>query len=329
MKVFITGANGFIGTLLTEKLLSTGHEVTAILRRPDVAAEFRKMGVTTVQGDISDAGRLRDAMNGCEWVFHLAAHAKPTSDDPQLPFRTNVTGTTNVLEAALGAGVKRIVITSTAGTMSYSRDGKAVDEETPRTVEYHTEYERTKAESEKIAKSFSTKLDVVIVNPSRVFGPGKLSKSNSITTIMKLYRKGLWRIIPGDGSTIGNYAFIDDVVNGHILAALHGRSGERYILGGENLSFNELFEHLGRATGSKRAMMKISNSGLKRIAGIVNVVSSVFGKQPVISSVWIDKYLNHWTLSSDKAIRELSYVITPFSVAAERTMVWLKNSRQA
>lgn len=324
MKVFLTGASGFIGTHLTSVLAREGNEVTALVRNPKVAVNFSKE-IKILRGDIFEKDTMKAGMEGCDWVFHLAAYAQPTSADRELPYRTNVEGTRNVIDAAITCGVKKLVFTSTGGTMGFSRNGLPVNEETNRNLDYHTEYERTKSAAEALAISASSSLtEIVIVNPTRVFGPGKLSKSNSVTRIMKLYGSGLWRIIPGDGTAIGNYAFIGDVVKGHILAARYGKGGERYILGGENVSFEKLFEELGRAYGRKRRMIRLSEQALRKTAKLTGIAGSVIGKPALISDTWIEKYLQNWILSSDKAVKDLSYRITPFEEAVDLTVQWIR-----
>jgi farnesol dehydrogenase len=327
MKVFLTGASGYIGSSLASRLISEGHELSILLRDPvSVSSSIRKNS-KILQGDIFNVEKLKSGTEGCDWVFHLAAYAKPTSLDKSLPYRTNVEGTRNILEASITSGVKKIVYTSTGGTMGWSCDGQPVSEETNKDIEYHTEYERTKSEAEKIAISVSSpSTEIVIVNPTRVFGPGKLSKSNSVTRIMKLYGMGLWRIIPGDGNSIGNYSFINDIVSGHIFAAEHGKGGERYILGGENISFSEFFEALGEAFNRKRKMIRMKSERLKKVAQLSGKVASVIGKPPVISEQWIDKYLQNWILSSDKAMKQICYRITPFEEAVDITVGWIKTS---
>lgn len=328
MKVFVTGASGYIGSHLVRELSAEGHDVTVLVRDIKAFRGSGNDGMKIIKGDISDPDSLKFGMEGCNWVFHLAAYAKPTSTDRNLPYRVNVEGTINVLRAADATGVKRVVVTSTGGTMGCSLDGKPVDEQTISTTDYHTDYERTKAEAEKIAMAASTnERQVIVVNPTRVFGPGKLSKSNAITRIMKLYCNGLWRIIPGDGSSIGNYSFIRDVVKGHILAAKYGKGGERYILGGENVSFGNLFETLGKVNGTKRKMITTTERSLKNIARITGAISGIVGKPPLISDSWIEKYLQNWILSSEKAIRGLSYTITPFEDALGITVRWIKSGR--
>jgi len=236
----------------------------------------------------------------------------------------NIDGTVNVFEAALESGVRKVVFTSTGGTLSYSHDGMPVDEETNKNPELHTLYEKTKAEAEKIAVDYTAKgLDVVIVNPTRVYGPGRLSESNSVTRIIKLYMSGLWRINPGDGTSIGNYVYVDDVAEGHILAARHGRGGERYILGGENHSFNCLFDTIGAAAGKKRILVRLPAGLMKAIVKMITFFSGLFRVSPPITRDFLDKYLRDWIMSSDKAVRELGYRITPLSEGVKKTIEWL------
>ncbi|HEX2922226.1 MAG TPA: NAD-dependent epimerase/dehydratase family protein [Bacteroidales bacterium] len=325
MKAFVTGANGFIGARLVKKLVNEGYEVNVLLRNTAVFRDFTYGGIRIIYGDLFASNELKTGMEGCDYVFHLAAYAKPSSRDPSLPYKINVEGTANVLNAARQAGVSKIIVTSTAGTMSYSRDGSLVSETTNINPAYHTDYEKTKAESEKQCSEMAREgMDIVIVNPSRVFGPGKLTKSNSITRIMMLYGKGLWRIVPGNGEAVGNYAYINDVIDGYLRAAKHGRSGERYILGGENISFNNLFDALGHSFGKKRIMLKLSSSGMKRIAQGTGFFLKLAGRPSLITPDWIDKYLMNWSLSCNKAVAELSYSITPFNEAIDETVRWLK-----
>ena len=325
MKVFVTGGTGFIGARLTEKLIESDHEVTLLARNPSMVPYAGNEKVTILKGDLSDRDLLKKGMKSCDWVFHMAAYAKPSYKDPSVVTGINVDGTVNVFEAALESGVRKVVFTSTAGTMSYSHDGMPVDEETNKNPELHTLYEKTKAEAEKIAVDYTAKgLDVVIVTPTRVYGPGRLSESNSVTRIIKLYMSGLWRINPGDGSSTGNYVYVDDVAEGHILAARHGRGGERYILGGENHSFSRLFDTIGTAAGKKRILVKLPAGLMKAIVKIITFFSGIFRISPPITRDFLDKYLRDWIMSSDKAVRELGYRITPLSEGVSKTIEWLK-----
>jgi nucleoside-diphosphate-sugar epimerase len=328
MKVFITGGTGFIGTRLIEKLVKGNHDVTLLARNPSGTSFTGNDKVALIKGDIFDKSVLLEGMKDCEWVFHMAAYTKPWSKDPSEVFRTNVTGAVNVFEAALECKVRKVVFTSTAGTMSYSHDGRPVDESANPAPEHHTLYDKTKAEAEKIAVGYSKKgMDIVIVNPTRVFGPGKIAGSNSLTKIIRSYFSGLWRIIPGNGKSVGNYVFIDDVVEGHILAAKYGRSGERYILGGENHSFRDMFDIIGESAGKKRIMVTLPLGMLKGIIKLVMFYSKITGKPPAITMDWFDKYMKDWIMSSEKAMKELGYKVTPFNTGVSKTIQWLKSKQ--
>jgi len=268
-------------------------------------------------------------MHDCDGVFHLAAHAKPYNRNPEISFVVNVEGTQNILEAALIMGIKKVVFTSSAATIEPSHSIPS-DEDTARTTPYFNEYESSKAKAEELAVQYSKKgLDVIIVNPSRLYGPGLLSQSNSVTKMISGYCNGKWRIIPGDGNRIGNYVFIDDVVNGHILAMNNGKSGEKYILGGDNVSFNEFFKHLELATSTKRLMIKLPVPIMIGTAGMMVLGAKISGRDALITPPWIRKYLHDWELSSEKAIKERSYKITPLEIGMQRTILWLKKTNNA
>ena len=324
MRVFITGGSGFIGQRLAEKLLAGNNEVVLLLRDPERGRKLMYAGCQVVTGDILNKPALIEGMRSCDLVFHLAAYTRPWSKDPEIPYKINVAGTVNILETAVMTGVPKVVVTSTAGTMSFSRDGKPVNESTNPNPEFHTSYERTKAEAEKICVDYSRKgLDVVIVNPTRVYGPGELTKGNSLTRIIKLYRKGLWRILPGNGNSVGNYVYIDNVVSGHIMAASKGLSGERYILGGENLSYKDLFRIIGEESGRVRRLVRFPLPILKATLRGSKIFADISGLQPLLTREWLDKYLKNWIMSSDKAKEHLGYDVIPFRAGVAETFKWI------
>jgi farnesol dehydrogenase len=328
MKYFMTGITGFIGSNLARQLATDGHQVNALIRSkiPDDLRDLK--GISFFNGDHFDLPVLYDAMKGCQVAFHLAALAKPWSKDPLEFQRINVQGAVNVFDAALRAGVGKVVFTSSAATMSPSYGNEPTDENTRRTIPLFNEYEITKTEAENLAGEYCRKgLPVVIVNPSRVFGPGPLNTSNSTTKMIAGYVRGNWRIIPGDGQKIGNYVFIDDVVHGHLLAAQKGRAGERYILGGDNLSFDEFFLKIGKVTGRRRSMVHLPLIIMKTGARIMEAQNKLTGIPPLITVSWVKKFLNHWSLSSGKAEKELGYSITPFETGVRKTLEWLDNQQ--
>jgi len=326
MNCFLTGATGFIGTGLAERLSAEGHSVRCLVRSPDTFRILSRLpGLSPVLGDLDNISALEEGLGGCDTVFHLAAYAKPWSKDKSLPRRVNVTGTENMLMASLKQGVRRFVFTSSAAVIGPSPGVVPIGEDYPRSVPFFNEYEETKAEAEELVRSYNRDgLETLIVNPTRVYGPGTLSESNSVTKMIKLYCLGKWHIIPGDGKCIGNYVLVDDVVNGHILAALMGHPGQRYALGGDNLTFDQFFETLTEVTGKRPWLLHLPVRLMITVAKTMEWQASVTGIPPLITAPWVKKYLTHWSLSSDKAIRELGYGLTPFREGVKITLEWLK-----
>ena len=321
-KIFVTGSTGFIGSALVEKLLEQGFRVRALKR--NVPTEDRQ-NLEYISGDITDRETLRTGMFGCSSVFHLAAYAKNWSADPEIYTQVNIEGTKNVFAIAKELNIERIVWTSTVVTFGPTPPGIVGDETMPRqSSHYFTEYERTKTMMEHEAISWiANGLPLVMVNPTRVFGPGLQSESNAVTKLMDRYRYGSFPFLLNRGRNIGNYAFIDDVVEGHILAMERGRIGERYILGGENVSLKELFQTADWIDGKKRFQMKIFWLAPMLVAHCMQLQAKCFGISPSFTPGWIRTFLADWAFSSEKAERELGYTITPFEEALRRTCVWL------
>jgi len=325
MNCFLTGYKGFIGSRLVEELSAGGHSVRCLVRSPDRFSKLSGLpGVTPVIGDLDAVNVIEAAARGCDTVFHMAAFAKPWSKDKSLPYRVNVTGTENVLRAAARAGVRRFVFTSSAAVIGPSPGVDPIDEEFSRTVPFFNEYEENKAVAEGIVRSFNRDgMECVIVNPPRVYGPGPVNESNAVTKMIRLYALGKWRIIPGDGTCVGNYVLVDDVVRGHILAAQKGKAGHRYILGGENLTFDRFFEVLAELTGRHRRMVRLPVGLMTAGAKIMEWQASVTGIPPMITAPWVKKYLNHWSLSNHNAMEDLGYNPASFKVGAGITLRWL------
>jgi len=239
--ILVTGSTGFLGRRLATSLAEEGNLVHALYRTDEKIRGWKHDNIRFFKGTLGDKNSIGQAMEGCRQVYHLAAFAAPWVRNPRVIYNENVGGTENILESARRLGVKKLVYTSTAGVFGPS-NGELNTEEKQFNGNHFTHYDRSKAEAEtKVMKYVAGGLNAVIVNPTRIYGPGNLSKSNSVTMMIEKYIRGKWRIIPGDGSSIGNYVYVDDAVNCHQLAMARGRAGERYIAGGENLTFNELF----------------------------------------------------------------------------------------
>lgn len=326
MKYFVTGATGFIGHELVKSLLEKGNKVNALVRSVKGFDLSGSENLSVFKGDLSDTEIIEKSMEGCEGVFHLAGYADIWSKNKNTPYEVNVEGTRNILEAALKSKIKKVVFTSSAGTLRPSSLMEMIDETADQPKEFLTDYEQTKFRAEKLCQTYNKNgLDIVIVNPARVYGPGLMGKSNSVTKIIKLYVEGKWRIIPGDGNFIGNYVFIDDVVNGHIKAMESGRKGEKYILGGENVSFSQLMEKIARVSGENHSLIKIPVFPILLFSRISLFLADKLMIKPVITPVWVKRYLQNRILSSKKAEIHLKYKITPLETGIDLTIRWLKN----
>ena len=325
-KIFVTGSTGFIGSALITQLLKRGFSVRALKR--SVPTETQP-NLEYIPGDITDKETLRNGMSGCNYVFHLAAYAKNWAPNPQTYARVNIEGTKNVFSVAQELNIERIVWTSTIVTLGPTPPGMVGNEQMTRQTEYcFTEYERTKTVMEREATQWiENGLPLVIVNPTRVFGPGLQSESNSVTKLLDQYRCGSFPFLLNWGRNIGNYGFIDDVVQGHILAMERGRIGERYILGGENITLTELFQMADSVDGKKRFQLKIFWLIPMLVAYYLELQAKCFGIYPSITPGWVRTFLVDWTFSCEKAERELGYNITPFKEAIRQTCQWLDEKK--
>ena len=321
-KIFVTGSTGFIGTALIEKLLKRGFRIRALKRNVPTEAQSN---LEYISGDITDKESLHNSMSGCGYVFHLAAYAKNWAADPKTYTHVNIEGTKNVFAVARELNVERVVWTSSIVTLGPTPPGVVGDEQMPRQTEQcFTEYERTKTVMEQEAAEWvKSGLPLVIVNPTRVFGPGVLSESNSVTRIISLYRRGLFPILLNRGCNVGNCGFIDDVVEGHILAMERGKIGERYILGGTNVTLEEFFQMVDKVDDKKRLRLKILWLIPMLIAQYLKIQAKFLGIYPPITPGWVRTFLMDWAFSSEKAERELGYRATPFEEAIRRTCQWL------
>ncbi len=327
MKCLVTGATGFIGNRLVEELLAQGNEVNILARSKEKVYQLFGERVSFFKGDLWDTNVIRKASSDCDAIFHLAAFANIWSKDKMLAFKTNVKGTQNILDAALENKVKKVVFTSSAAVFPPSENGEEIDETAPFPENYLTEYETTKALAEQLCAEYCKKgLDVVIVNPPRLFGPGLLNKSNSVTILIKKYISGKWRIIPGKGDAIGNYVFIDDVVKGHILAMQKGVCGEKYILGGTNISFNDFFNVLSKVSGKHYKLFHVPFKLILAFSKFELFMAETFGKPPLITPPWAKRYLQNRPVSSKKAISKIGYSVTPLEEGLRKTIEWLKTT---
>jgi nucleoside-diphosphate-sugar epimerase len=327
MAILITGATGYIGSLLTVKLADAGENIRILCRSTPSIPEFNRANIQVVKGDITDPRSLEKAMEGIDQVYHMAAYARLWAKDPSIFHQINVEGTRNVMEAAARAAVAKIVYTSTAGVIGPSRD-HPMREEDARITGFFNEYEETKTEAEKIAMSFASgKMKVTIVNPARVYGPGLDTGSNPVTKIIELYMKKKWYVIPGSGEDIGSYCYVDDVVDGHISAMNLGGNGQRYIFGGVNATFNEFISYIRKYSKVEKKLYHLPFSLMSGASYLQLGWSKISGKAPMITPNWVRRYDYDWALDSSKAVREIGYKIRSFEEGVRQTSEWIRKNR--
>lgn len=327
MKVFVSGATGFIGIQLVKRLLEEGHTVHALFRSESKADLIRLPGVRLFKGDILDPGSLDLALAGCEEAYHAAAFAGVWTRDREQVFRLNVEGSLNVVNAAGRQGIRRLVLTSTAGILGPSKK-EAVHESSPTPDSFFTDYEASKFQLEqKLLGRTAGNPEVVIVNPTRVFGPGSLSESNGVTRMIKQYVEGKWRFIPGNGRSSGNYVFVEDVITGHLQAMKKGKPGERYVLGGDNISYLQLFSYVREASGVRKRLYKVPFWIMLSAAGLMTGISRISGRPPLIVPNLVRKFTHNWIVSSNKAINDLGYQPREVRSGIQQTVQWILNSK--
>lgn len=322
--VFVSGATGFIGGRLSLALAEEGNIVHALYRTIEKTKDISHENIRWFKGDIMDIESLKTAMKDCSHIYHVAAFAGVWTPDPSLIYHLNIEGAINVINAALESGAEKIVVTSTAGVLGPS--GENTIDETAEPDDYFLHYEHSKAILENILHPISENaIPIVIVSPSRVYGPGLLSDSNGVTRMVNSYRKGKWRIIPGNGKSTGNYVYIDDVVKGHILAMEKGKKSKKYILGGENADFSSFFRILKELSGRNQTMVKIPVSIIILLSRVFLFITKITGKPPLITPRLARKYSYNFRLSTAKAEKELGYRPIGLEEGLGRTLEWLED----
>ena len=321
MKVAITGGTGFIGAHLIRSLLDAGHEVRALVRNPAKAGRLQTWGVELVTADLLDQAGLERAFAGCEQLYHMAACATVWERKSETYFEVNAHGTDAVLRAAKNKGIQRVVVTSSGGVFGPSVT-REVTESKPRDLNYFNAYEASKAASDLVALRYVIEegMQVVLVSPTRVFGPYLWGKPASVSLMIQRYIRGNWRLIPGGRHWKGNYVYVDDVVQGHLLAMAKGRPGSNYLLAGHNRSYGEFFESLERVSGQKHRMVVAPIWLQMGFARVHAALAKLRGRRPDLTTEWVRRGNYHWEVSPQKAIEELGLTLTAFEDSLQRTV---------
>jgi dihydroflavonol-4-reductase len=303
----ITGASGFVGAAVLRRVLAAGLPVRALVRPNSVLTNLQDLPVDIVHGDLQDPESLQRAVAGCAYVFHVAADYRLWALDPAELYRSNVDGTVNLLRAAGDAGVKRMVYTSSVAVLKPYTDGTPADETTPTTeADMIGDYKRSKylAELAVIKLVREHGLPVVIVNPSTPVGPRDIKPTPTGRTI----RDAALGNMPAYVDTGLNIVHVDDVAEGHWLAFAKGEIGERYILGGEDMSLREILAYIAKITGRAPPKIQLPLAAVLPIAYVSEFWARITrGNEPraTVSGVLMAK--KKMFFSSEKARRLLGY----------------------
>ncbi|HTR82398.1 MAG TPA: SDR family oxidoreductase [Bacteroidota bacterium] len=319
--VLVTGGTGFIGSNLAAALVHNGVAVRILRRSSSDLFNVKSLPVEHCIGDVRDSASLRSAMKGCDTVFHTAAMVSFWRPLRQLQHEVNVGGTRNVVQACLDEGVKRLVHTSSIAAIGHPSDGNIADETTAfnwQSVDNGYKNSKHLAEKE-IEDGVARGLDAVMVNPAVVIGPGDIHFNGG--KILRVVKRGQSLFYIKGGM---NVAFVDDVVRGHIGAATKGKTGERYILGGENLTQKDVFRITSEIIGGIPPIIRLPVPLLMLAASAFDIIGMILHKEPMLSTELISGAgIFNW-YSSAKAQRDIDYSITPFRESVTRTYAWYR-----
>ncbi|WP_017316889.1 hopanoid-associated sugar epimerase [Mastigocladopsis repens] len=318
LRTFVTGATGFVGANLTRLLIEQGYAVRALVRPNSRLDNLQDLDIEIVKGDLNEPD-LHRKMQGCQVLFHVAAHYSLWQADRDALYHNNVLGTGNVLAAARQAGIERTVYTSSVAAIGVGA-GKIVDETHQSPLEELVgHYKKSKYLAEQEAKqAVKEGQDVVIVNPSSPIGPMDIKPTPTGDIILRFLR----RQMPVYLNTGLNFIDVRDVAKGHILALEKGKTGERYILGNQNLSLKELLDQLADITGLIAPQKSIPAWIPLSLAWIDEQILAPLGKPPSIPLDGVRMAHQPMYYNASKAVRELGLPQTPITTALKDAVSW-------
>lgn len=326
MKTLITGANGFVGSAVLRQLLDAGHNVRALVRPRSDRRNLAGLPVEIAEGDLRDSASLKQAVAGCDNLFHVAADYRLWIPEPQLMYDINVKGTQALITAAAEAGMQRIVYTSSVATLGLTADGRPADETTPSTLATMVgHYKRSKFLAEQAVQHLTEtrQLPLVIVNPSTPIGPRDIKPTPTGRIILDT----LLGRMPAYVNTGLNVVHVDDVARGHLLAFHHGKPGQRYILGGENMSLLEILTAIDDITGVPFRRFRLPHDLVLPAAWLMEKIAMVTGKEPRATIDGVRMAKKQMFYSSDRATQELGYHSRPAKEAIRDAIHWFKANR--
>lgn len=323
MRTFVTGGTGFIGGAVVRRLLEAGHEVRVLVRSRSETRQLDGLPVERVEGDLANAESLRRGIAGCDWVFHVAALYSYWGHRWEDFYQANVEGTRRVLEIARDEGTDRIVYTSSIAVLGFTKDGSTGTEDTPSALaDMIGNYKRSKFLAEVVAHDFARQgLPVVIVNPSAPVGVGDHKPTPTGKMIVD-FLNGRMPAYVDTGLTVVD---VEDVAAGHLLAAERGRVGERYILGGENLTLKQVLDLLAEVSDRPRVRFRIPHA-VALVWAYVDVALTrlIPNHIPTATPETVRLSRSYEYFDSGKAVRELGLPQTPAREALRKAVEWYR-----
>jgi dihydroflavonol-4-reductase len=323
MKAFVTGGNGFVGSAVVRKLLAEGHEVRCLVRPSGNTRMLEGLPVECISGDLGDTSLLQKAISGCNWVFHVAALYAYWGYSWGDFYKSNVQGTRNLLDAAAMSGVKRIVHTSSIASLGIPADGTPGTEDTPVTIrDMLSDYKRSKFLAEQVVREFVQQgVPVVVVNPAAPVGVGDYKPTQTGKMILD-FLNGKMPAYVDTGLTIVD---VDDVANGHLLAMQKGTVGDRYILGGDNLSLKQVLDLLSELSSRPEVRARIPRAVALAWAYVDTTLARIFPDHiPAATPAAVRVSSKKEYFSSAKAIRDLGYAFIPAHDALRKAVEWYR-----
>lgn len=321
MKTLITGANGFVGSAVLRLLVSDGHDVRALVRPGSDRRNFEGIDVEIVEGDLRDAESLKRAVTGCNTLFHIAADYRLWIPDPDTMYKTNVDGTRNLIIAATDAGVEKIIYTSSVATLGINSDGTPSNETTSVSIlDMVGHYKRSKFLAEQEVNNIVKEqaCPVTIVNPSTPIGPRDIKPTPTGRIVLDTLRKRM----PAYVDTGLNIVHVDDVAKGHLLALEKGEIGERYILGGDDMTLASILEYICVSQDMSAPTIRLPHNLIIPIAWFMERLAKITQKEPraTVDSVRMSKKMMFF--SSEKAKEKLGYQSRPGVEGLKAAIDW-------
>ena len=321
--ILITGASGFVGAAVVRRLLQAGHAVRAFIRPTSAHTNLAGLPVEIVQGDLREPDSLMRAMAGIRFVFHVAADYRLWARHPQEIVRTNVEGTRALMEAALRAGVERIVYTSSVATLKARPDGAPSDESFPLDPAAAVgAYKYSKVVAERLVETMveERKLPAVIVNPSTPIGPRDVRPTPTGRIIVEAAAGRM----PAYVDTGLNLVHVDDVATGHLLALEKGRIGERYIVGGQDVLLGDMLAEIARLTGRSPPKLRLPRRLIFPIAYAAETLAFLTDREPFVTITGLRLAKDRMFFTSAKAERVFGYRPRPYGEAIAEAIAWFR-----